>query len=310
MKYYSIVGMAVGLALVLAAIPAAAQPRVTASLLPLQSLAAGVMAGLGEPIAIIRSAGSPHSFSLRPSDARNLNATDIVFWIGPGYEMFLEKPVAALAGKARIVALLTAQGVKALPARDGGTWEDHGHGGHRHTHKPGAAELDSHVFLDVDNAKAIVRVMAGTLRQTDPANGERYAANAEATIARLDALDIELKSILAPVRRVPFVVFHDGYQYLETRYGLNAVGSVTVSPERMPGARRLGEVRRKIDRLQAACVFAEPQFDNALVATILEGTRARRGLLDYIGIDQAPGPDAYFATMRGLARSLAGCLAG
>ncbi len=298
------------LALLLAAVPAAAQPRVATSILPLQSLAAGVMAGMGEPTAIIRNAGSPHSFTLRPSDARSLNAADIVFWIGPGYEMFLEKPVASLAGKARVVALLTAPGVKALPAREGGTWEDHDHGGQKHTHKPGAVELDSHIFLDIDNARAMVRVMAGTLREADPANTARYGANAEATIARLEALDGELKAALAPVQRVPFVVFHDGYQYLEKRYGLNAVGSVTVSPERMPGARRLGEVRRKIDRLQAECVFAEPQFDNALVATVLEGTKARRGLLDYIGIDQAPGPDAYFGMMRGLARSLAGCLAG
>lgn len=308
MKHYSIAGMA--LALVLAASPAAAQPKVTTSILPLQSLAAGVMAGIGEPATIIRSAGTPHSFSLRPSDARSLNAADIVFWIGPEYEMFLAKPVAALADKAKIVTLLTAPGVKALPAREGGAWEEHDHGGGKHTHKPGAIELDGHVFLDLENAAAMVRAMAGTLREVDPANATRYAANAEATVARIMALDGELRTTLAPVKTVPFVVFHDGYQYLEARYGLTAVGSVTVSPERTPGARRLGEVRRKIERLNAACVFAEPQFDNALVATVLEGTKARRGLLDYIGIDQPPGPDAYFAMMRGLARSLAGCLAG
>lgn len=309
MKHYSIAGL--GLALALAAAPAAAQPKVTTSILPLQSLASGVMAGIGEPATIVRNTGSPHSFTLRPSDARTLNASDVVFWIGPDYEMFLAKPVTALAGKARTVSLIGVPGVTALPAREGGTWDEHDHGpGHKHTHKKGAIELDSHVFLDIENAKAIVRVMADQLRDIDPPNAARYAANAETTIARLDALDGELKAALAPVSAAPFVVFHDGYQYLEKRYGLNAVGSVTVSPERTPGARRLSEIRRKIERLKAACVFAEPQFDNALVGTVLEGTKARRGLLDYIGIDQAPGPDAYFAMMRGLARSLTGCLAG
>jgi len=307
MKHYSI--PVLGLGLLLLAAPAAAQPMVTTSILPLQSLAAGVMAGIGEPGTLVRSAGSPHSFALRPSDARMLNASDIVFWIGPEYETFLVKPLAALAGKARIVPLLTASGVKALPAREGGAWESHSHG-HSHTHKPNAIELDAHVFLDIDNAKAIVRVIADTLRSVDAANAARYTANAEATAARLNALDTEMKGALAPVARVPFVVFHDGYQYLEKRYGLNAVGSVTVSPERTPGARRLGEIRRKVDRLNAACVFAEPQFDNALVGTVLEGTKARRGLLDYIGVDQTPGADAYFGMMRGLARDLAGCLAG
>ena len=307
MKQYSIAWLALGLACWTA--PAASQPKVTVSILPLQSLAAGVMAEIGEPAALIRGAGSPHSFSLRPSDARTLNASNVVFWVGPDYETFLAKPVAALAGKATVVALIRAPGVKALPAREGGAWESHNHG-HSHTHKAGAVELDAHIFLDVDNAKAIVRAMAATLREVDAANGARYAANAETTIALLDALDVEMKNTLAPVARVPFVVFHDGYQYLEKRYGLNAVGSVTVSPERAPGARRLGEIRRKIERLKAACVFAEPQFDNAVVGTVLEGSAARRGLLDYIGSDQPPGPDAYFGMMRGLARSLAGCLAG
>lgn len=305
MKYYTISGLAMGLLLLAA--PAAAQPKVTTSILPLQSLAAGVMAGIGEPATIVRSAGSPHSFSLRPSDARTLNASETIFWIGPEYETFLTKPLAALAGKARIVPLMTAAGVTALPAREGGAWEGHDHG---HAHKHSAAEADAHVFLDIDNAKAIVRVMAATLREADTANATRYTANAAVTIARLDALDAEMKTTLAPVTSVPFVVFHDGYQYVEKRYGLNAVGSVTVSPERTPGARRLGEIRRKIERLNAACVFAEPQFNNALVGTVLEGTKARRGLLDYIGVDQTPGPEAYFGMMRGLARDFAGCLAG
>jgi zinc transport system substrate-binding protein len=307
MKQYSIAWLALGLACWAA--PAASQPKVTASILPLQSLAAGVMAGIGEPTALIRSAGSPHSFTLRPSDARTLNASNVVFWIGPDYEAFLAKPVAALAGKATVVALIGAPGVKALPAREGGTWESDSHG-HSRSHKQGAVELDAHIFLDVDNAKAIVRAMAGALREADAANGAHYAANAEATIARLAALDNDLKATLAPVGAVPFIVFHDGYQYFEKRYGLNAAGSVTVSPERPPGARRLGEIRRKIERLKVACVFAEPQFDNALVGTVLEGMAARRGLLDYIGSDQPPGPDAYFGMMRGLARSLADCLGG
>ncbi len=295
----------------LVAAPAGAQPRVVASILPLQSLTAGVMAGIGEPSTIIRGAGSPHSYSLRPSEARLLNDAQVIFWIGPNYENFLAKPVAALGSKARVVTLISAPGVTALPAREGGTWDEHAHEpGHKHTHKPGISELDAHVFLDPVNAKAIVGVIAVTLGAVDAANRERYVANAQAVTGRIDALDSELTSLLAPVRAVPYVVFHDGYQYLEHRYGLNAVGSITVSPERAPGARRLGEIRRKIERLKAACVFSEPQFETALVRTVSNGTTARIGVLDYIGIDQAPGPDAYFGMMRGLGRALADCLDG
>jgi zinc transport system substrate-binding protein len=289
---------------------AAAQPKVVASILPLQSLAAGIMTGVGEPAAIVKTAGSPHDYALRPSEARLINEAEIIFWIGPDYERFLVKPAAALAGKARAVALLKAPGVKTLATRGGGVWEGDDHG---HAHgKPGVKEeeIDAHVFLSPANAKAMARAMAATLSEADSARRAQYDANAAKVIARLDAFDAELAALLAPVKGVPYVVFHDGYQYFEQHYGLNAVGSITVSPERAPGARRIGAIRRKIERLQAACVFAEPQFDAAVVRTVLEGTKARTGTLDYIGVGLAPGPDAYFAMMRGLARALAGCLSG
>ncbi len=293
----------------LAANAAQAQPRVLASILPLQSLAAGVMSGVGEPAALVRTAGTPHSYSLRPSEARLLNDADVVFWIGPDYETFLVKPIAALAGRSRVIALMKTPGVATLPAREGGSWDDHGPG-HKHVHKPGVVELDAHVFLDPANAGAIVDAIARALSEVDPGNRARYLANAQATVGRIEGLDAELKALLAAVRGVPYVVFHDGYQYFEKRYGLNAVGSITVSPERPPGARRLGEIRRKIERLKAACVFGEPQFETGFVRTVSEGTKARVGLLDYVGIDQEPGPEAYFGMMRGLGRSLAACLGG
>lgn len=303
--------LSLGLGVALMTVPAAAQPLVVTSILPLQSLAASVMAGIGEPAVLIQGSGSPHSYNLRPSEARLINEAQLVFWIGPDYETFLAKPLAALGGRATSVALLKAPGVTALPAREGGNWDEHSHGpGHKHTHKKGAVELDAHVFLDTANAKAIVGAMAQALGAADAANRPRYEDNARAMIARLDSLDTEIKGVLAPIASVPYVVFHDGYQYYEKRYGLNAVGSITVSPERTPGARRLTEIRRKIDRLKAACVFSEPQFESVFVRTVTEGTKARLGTLDYIGIDQAPGSDAYFAMMRGLARSLASCLAG
>lgn len=289
--------------------PAGAQPKVVASILPLQSLAAGVMDGIAGPATIIKSAGSPHSYSLRPSEARLINEADIVFWIGPDYESFLVKPLEALAGKARAVALLKAPGVETLAAREGGAWEEDDHGpSHGQKHKD--EEVDAHVFLSPANAKAIARAMAAALSEADGARRGRYEANAAKVMARIDALDAELAGQLAPVKAVPFVVFHDGYQYFERHFGLNAVGSITVSPERVPGARRIGVIRRKIEKLRAACVFAEPQFASAVVGTVLEGTKARPGTLDYIGASQAPGQDAYFAMMRGLAQSLAACLKG
>ena len=110
------------------------------------------------------------------------------------------------------------------------------------------------------------------------------------------------------MRDIPFVVFHDAYQYFEKSYALRAVGSITVSAERRPGAKRVKEIRETIRSLGARCVFSEPQFSSAILDTLLEGTKTRTGTLDPLGAGLPAGPDAYFTLMRSLGSSLAECL--
>jgi zinc transport system substrate-binding protein len=127
--------------------------------------------------------------------------------------------------------------------------------------------------------------------------------------AALDELSAELKSALAPIAGKPYVVFHDALQYFERRYRLRVVGSISVSPEVAPSARRLTALRKKIASLGAVCVFAEPQFDAGLVDNVVEGTQARTGTIDPEGTKIEPGTDLYFTLLRNLVRDLKGCLA-
>jgi zinc transport system substrate-binding protein len=289
--------------LALAALPAAAAPDVVVGIKPIHSLVAGVMAGIGEPALIVSGGVSPHEYALKPSDAARLESADMVFWIGPIFEGFLAKPLAALARKAEVVELDRAPGVTLLPAREGGAWEEDEP---RHAASP--RQEDGHLWLDPENAAAIVRLAVVRLSARDPANAARYAENGRALLERIAALDARLRARLAPVRAVPFVVFHDAYQYLERRYGLAAIGSITVSPEHLPGARRLQTIRGKIVALGARCIFSEPPFTPRLVDTVAAGTAARTGALDPEGAALAPGPDLYFRLMDGLADGLVHCL--
>ncbi|HWR98051.1 MAG TPA: zinc ABC transporter substrate-binding protein [Candidatus Methanoperedens sp.] len=286
--------------------PCSAVPRVAVSLKPVHALVAGVMEGVGAPELILRGAGSPHTYSLKPSEARLLEEAQVIFWVGNVLESFLARPLAALGSRARIVELLRAPGITALPARAGGSWNERG--GHENADHGAETRLDGHLWLDPENAKAIARAAADALGQADPANRERYAANAARLAARIDLLDAELAATLAPARGLPYVVFHDAYRYFEQRYALRAVGSITVSPERSPGAKRVREIRGEIVRLGARCVFGEPQFPPALLATLTEETGARTGELDPLGAGLPAGPEAWFALMRALGASLAGCL--
>ncbi|MFM2280023.1 MAG: zinc transporter substrate-binding protein ZnuA [Pseudomonadota bacterium] len=302
---------------------ASAAPRVIASIKPIHSLAAALMKGVGEPGLIVEGAASPHTYSMKPSDAERLQDAEIVFWVGHGLEGFLEKPLETLGNKATIVELEDVPGMTRLKFREGGPFEAHDHGEEEH-HEDGAeaghdhdaaeadhdheSEFDMHSWLSIGNARAMAIAMEQTLAKADPANAAAYAANLKALDTRLDALGKDIEKTIAPVKDKPFVVFHDAYQYFEHDFGVKVAGSITVSPETMPGADRIRQIHAKVGELKATCVFAEPQFEPKLINVVIEGTDARSGTLDPEGASLVPGENLYFDLMQGIATNLADCL--
>lgn len=260
------------------------------------------MAGIGKPQLLMGGAASAHSYMLRPSDAQKIADAKVVFWVGPDLETYLAAPLASLAGGARVVALETAQGVHRLAARPGGLWNIP-------VRAAADGRINPHIWLDPKNAIAMTQAIAAALSAADPRHAKQYAANAAAEAARLERLDRDLRAELSPVHMRSYLVFHDAYPYFEARYGLDAIGAVTVEPDRPVGPRRIEALHDALKKGRARCIFREPQFPPALIKTLTEGTHVRIGVLDPLGADFAPGPDLYPALMTALADSLVRCLA-
>ena len=308
--------------LALAALPAYAAPKAVATVLPLHSLLSAVMQDVGEAQLLIPANQSPHDIHLRPSQARQLNSADLVVWVGEGLETGLVKPIRVLGDSAKVLTLSHLSNLNLLPIREGGDWEahahgdasehsehhhsEHHHGEHHHSeHHHGA---DPHFWLSPVRAARAAQSMMEALVDLDPANADRYRSNTKSLLDRLAELDAKIADQLAPIADMPYLVFHDAYQYFESQYGLNAVGSVTLNPSTPPGARRLAQLRRKIADTGAVCVFSEPQFKSSTLRPLKEGLPIRLGELDPIGAAQTPGPEAYFALMHNLANGLTNCL--
>lgn len=329
------VAATIALALPIALPASASAPRVVVSIAPLHSLVAAVTGDRAEPHLIVPAGQSPHTFSLAPSDARALARAEIVFSSGGATDRFLNRALDSLATEAIHTSLLELDDVRTLEARSGGAWrhehEAQGGGEHADTHagdhdeahaaehadehEPSRevsadADIDPHAWLDPRNAIAFVRATADRLARLDPDHADTYRANAAAAIERIKVLDAALAEQLAPVVDRPYLVFHDAYQYFERRYGLTPSGSIVVDPGRPPGARRLSELRDRIESLGAVCLFVEPQFEPRIARTIAEGTGARIAELDPLGAALTPGPDLYPELLRRLGASLRECLAG
>jgi zinc transport system substrate-binding protein len=308
----TLIKAAIAVASLFASLPAfAAEPKVVVTLKPIHALVAQVMEGVGSPHLIVDGAASPHTFTLKPSGAKAINEADVFIRVSDTLEPFTNKVVEALPKTVKVISLIAAPGVTVLPQRHGDTFEKHEH------HEAGPADhddddekagaKDGHIWLDPNNAKAIVAYVAKELSAVYPEHAAKLAANAAAATAKLEALTKDIEDQLSPYKGRPFIVFHDATQYFEAHFGLAAAGSVTITPDVQPSAKRLTAVRKKIADLAAVCVFAEPGFQPNLVAAVTEGSHARAGSLDPEGITLTAGPGLYAELIRAMARNMKSC---
>lgn len=283
--------------------------EVAVSIRPLHSLVSAVMDGVGTPALIVQGAGSPHSYILRPVDAKTIASADIIFWAGPELETFLIKPLATISKPgATHIALSATPGLKLLNRREGGTFEPHDESA-AHPHANDKKNFpDLHFWLDPENAILMVDEIARQLSDKDPQNAKQYQTNAAAYKQRLEALTNEIQTKLAPVKNRPFIVFHDAYHYFENRFKITVAGSVTINPEHIPSVQRIRQLREKIRTLHAACIFSEPQFQSKFISTLTEGTDIKTGTLDPLGSSIPTGPEQYITLIENLADSIIDCL--
>ena len=300
---------------------ALATPKVIASIVPVHSIVASVMGDVATPELLLAGQNSEHTASLSPQQISDLGNADAVFMIGSGLEHKLGQISGSEAVKSKkFISLSEAPGITTLKVREGSKFEDHdeeehegqAHEGEEHEDEDqddALLKFDPHIWLDPDNAKTMTEAVAAELGRIDPEHAKTYETNAAAYIVSLDQLAADISAETKPIQNKPFIVFHDAYQYFETRFGLTAVGSISDVSAASPSAKRLNEIKNKLEKTKAICVFREPQFDAKYVNVVLEGTKAREGVLDPIGSELTPGPNAYAELLKNLAKSARNCLA-
>ena len=307
-------------------------PKVAVDIAPVHSLVSRVMQGVGVPELIIPPTSSPHAYSLRPSEAKALQDSNIVFWIGEGLTPWMEGALGSLSGNAQIVTLIEESETKLLEFREGALFEEHDHDDHddhgkkddhddhddhgkkddhddhgdHDEHAHGAH--DPHAWLSTENAKTWLNLIAAKLSSFDPENAGTYFANAAAGRTEINELVREINQVLDPVRGRKFIVFHDAYQYFETSFEFSASGAIALGDASNPSPARVAEIQDRVRNEGVACVLAEPQFNPGIVATVLAGTDAKTGVIDPLGFKIDPGPNLYLQLIRNMAKTLAGCL--
>ena len=277
---------ALGAAL-LAALPAAAGPlKVVATFSILGDFVKNVGGSRVETTTLVGPNGDAHVISPTPADAGRIADAKLVVFNGLRFDGWITRLIKSSGTKAAVVE--AAKGVQAFKGEPG-----QGHG-------RGRDDLDPHAWQSVANAKVYVTNIRDGLVAADPAGKEAYEANTAAYLARLDALDAEVKAALAriPPERRRIITSHDSFGYFARAYGLTFIAPQGVSPDAEASAGDVARIIQQIRREKIGALFLENITDARLIERIAKETGARLGDRLYSdALSPADGPAATYIDM-------------
>ena len=244
-------------ALIVTALPVRAEPlKVVASFSILGDLVRNVGGNSIEVTTLVGPDSDAHVYSPTPADAKKIADAKLIIVNGLGFEGWLPRLVQSSGGKAKIVT--TTDGI--APLRLGN-------------------DADPHAWQSVGNAKVYVANIRTALSAADPANAERYRTNAEAYLAKLDALEREVRDAVAklPPARRKVISTHNAFGYFAAAYGIEFIAPLGVSTESEPSARDLAKIITQVKQAKIPAVFLENVTDPRLMQRISAETGARVG---------------------------------
>jgi zinc transport system substrate-binding protein len=218
------------------------RPQYVTTIYPFAAILVPVLEGRADVEHLLPSGASPHTHDLRPSEVRMAAQSTALLYGAP----HLDEWATGMDAPAHVALLdlLPASQQLMLPGPDGAPTDD----------------LDPHFWTDPLAVRALLPALADTLCTLDEDGCSHYQANADSFARALDALDTELRQILASVQGARVMLGQPFFQYFLRRYGVALVAVVEPVPGREATPRRL---RRLADEAKAAGVtalFVQPQL--------------------------------------------------
>ena len=245
-----------------------------------------------------------HHFQPRPSEVRGVGAADVFVINGLGLEGWAERLAEAAGFKGK--GVVASKGIKALAAVDN-------HAGHSHGHAHGkGTAADPHAWQDVANTKLYVGNIRDGLTAADPAGAGDYAGKAAAYLRQLDALDAEIKGMLAAIPRAErrVVTTHEAFNYYGDAYGVDFLAASGISADAEPTARQFAALIAQIKKEKIKALFLEQGMQPRLMEQLARETSVRIGGTLYA--DTLSGPNgpatSYIEMMRSNTKAIVAAL--
>jgi zinc/manganese transport system substrate-binding protein len=246
------------LALAISTAPLHAQTRlkVVASFSILGDFVKNVGGDRVEVTTLVGPDGDVHVYTPTPADVRKIADAKLLVVNGFGLEGWLPRLIQAAGGKAAIVT--ATDGIAPLKA---------------------GSDADPHAWQSIANAEKYVANIRDALAAADPVDAEVFRQNARIYLARLEALDGEVRQAISqiPESRRRMISTHDAFGYFAARYGIAFIAPIGVSTEAEPSARDIADIIAQVRTEHTPAVFLERIGDPRLMRRISQETGAKVG---------------------------------
>ena len=227
-----------------------------------------------------------HSYQPTADDIVKISDCDLFIYVGGESDEWVEDALRNAANRnMKVINLLEVLGdsVKTEEIVEGMQEEEHEHEDvEEHEHEDAEEheheeEADEHVWLSLKNAKMLVRVISKALQELDPDNKDIYAANADAYVKKLSALDAEYQTAVDAASNKT-ILFGDRFpfRYLVDDYGLRYYAAfVGCSAETEAGFETISFLAKRVDELKLPCVLTIEGAQHKIAETIVRNTTAK-----------------------------------
>lgn len=229
--------------------------RIVCTFLPVYVFTLNVVGdapGVRVEMLVSRGVGCPHHYSMRPADLKRASQADLIIANGLGIEPFLDDLVR---GNSTARVLTLSDDCDVLKEASAGHAE------------PEHAGANPHVWVSPVEVVKEVRTLARKLGQADPPRADRYKANGEAFVARLESLHRQMLDAAKGFTKRDIVTFHDAFAYLARDLGLNVVATLEAEPGQEPSAHQMATIIDILRRTRAP-VFFEPASSDQIARTV------------------------------------------
>lgn len=227
-----------------------------------------------------------HSYQPTADDIVKISDCDLFIYVGGESDEWVEDALRNAAnGNMKVINLLEVLGdsVKTEEIVEGMQEEEHEHEDvEEHEHEDAEEheheeEADEHVWLSLKNAKMLVRVISKALQELDPDSKDIYAANADAYVKKLSALDAEYQTAVDAASNKT-ILFGDRFpfRYLVDDYGLRYYAAfVGCSAETEAGFETISFLAKRVDELKLPCVLTIEGAQHKIAETVVRNTTAK-----------------------------------